>query len=333
MDPLTIASIGASLIGAISGNSQQKKQNKLIQDQMAQQQALSERQLALAEQMNQQGLATQIDANGNITYYDPATNTWRSVLSPDQQALQDLSDANLKQVLSIDAPMGRAESLVNAVRRSKEGSTADGIMSGIQDQLKGTTAVRGSDLASSLRLSRQNAVNNGFDQVSNALTTQALRSGATGGTALLGALGKQRAQALAATMGNPDLEGMQLADDINNSRINTSFNLYNALAGRASGAPIQAFNPVSTANTASSSLANARSAAQQGAAAQGSLTNSASSILGNMKLPDYTQGGQAALWNSISNLLGSGAFGTSTSSSKDKNTSVWKETDPMGANS
>jgi len=305
---IPLLSAGSTLISTILGNNAAKKQQNLAEQQLAQQQALSQQQQNLAEKMAQLGLATTVDGNGNITAYDPATNTWRTILAPEQQALQNLSDQELKQALSIDAPVNRTENLINAIRRSREGSTADGMLLGIQDQLKGTTAVRGADLASSLRLSREKAVNDGFDTISNNLGTQALRSGITSGGALAGALAKQRSQTLAQTMGNPDLEGIQLADEINQSRTGNSFNLYNAMAGRAAGAPIQSFNPVGISQQLTNSLNTSRSAAQLGAGGAGSLYNSASSILKGNTLPDYASTSGSSIFSAISNLLGSGAL-------------------------
>lgn len=304
----TIASVGSTLLGALSGNKAQKKQNALLEQQMAQQTALSNRQMDLAERMNQQGLATQIDANGNITYYDPATNTWRSILAPKQQELQDLSDAELKQALQIDVPLSRAEGLTGALRRAREGNAAQGAFRDVRDLLQGTGAYRASDLASSLRLSRENAVNQGFDSISNAALTQALRSGSGGGGAILGALAKQRGQAIAQTIGNPEVEAYQLADSLNADKMNSKLSTYNLLASRASGAPSVDFQPLGIGQSLTQSLANARSAGMQGAAGAGQLTANASSILSNMKLPDYTKGGDASLFGAISNLLGSGAL-------------------------
>lgn len=51
--------------------------------------------------------ATKIDANGNKTVYDPATNTWKVILSPMQQAIQDASQSEQYKTLTTDAQRKR----------------------------------------------------------------------------------------------------------------------------------------------------------------------------------------------------------------------------------
>lgn len=323
MDPATIAMLGQtalSLLGGISGNKQAKKQTALEERMLASQEAIQREQLALAKELANRGIATQIDANGNITAYDKATNTWKTVLSETQQKIQDLSDVEQIQQLQTDAPMSRIESILNATRRSKEGTLADGVRSNISDLL--SNPVRGSDLASSLRLGRENAVNKGFDAVSSSLGTQALRSGATGGAAIAAQLAKQRSQAIAGVMGNPDIEGMQLADQTNQGRLGTQSSLYALMAGRAAGAPNMQFNPVNNAANASGALGTALNSAASASGQQGNLLANANNAI--RTIPDYLSGGNAAMFGSLSNLLGSGALeqllGATSGVSKKKTT-------------
>lgn len=324
MDPLTIAALGTTALSTIFGMGEQSKQRKLQKQMMDNQMQIAREQQQLAEEMAKRGIATQIDANGNVTAYNQATNTWQTILSPTQQRIQDLSDQEQINQLTTDAPMGRIENILNATRRSREGVAADGALASLTDTL--ANPIRGGDLASQLRLDRTRAVNQGFDNVSSALTTQALRSGATGGSALLDQLARQRSQAIASTMGSPDIEGLQLASQLNSNNAQNGLNIYNVLASRASGAPIQTFNPTSVGANANAALSGSRNAAAGALNSQAGALNSAAGIYGNTTLPDYTKGGLSDVFASISNLLGSGAmsdiFGPKTPAPvpKDKST-------------
>jgi hypothetical protein len=316
---------GSTLLGGIMGNSAQKKQLKAQEQQAANELAIQKEQLALQKELQRRGIATQVDANGNVTSYDEASNSWKTVLSPTQQRLQTLSDAEQIAQLTTDAPMSRLESIVNATRRSKEGTTADGIRASLSDSL--VNPVRGSDLASSLRLSREKAVNQGFDDVSRSIGTQALRSGASGGSALAASLAKQRAQAIAQTIGNPDIEGMQAAAEMNSNKRSELGNLYNVMASRASGAPVGSFSPTGTAVNASSALAAARGLAGQSSGQAGNLLAQAGQT--TRTTPDYVGNSSAPLMASISSLLGSGALDKFLPAAKRTSGFTWDES--MGA--
>ena len=316
---------GSSLLGGIMGNSANKKQLAAQQQQAANELAIQKEQLALQKELQRRGIATQVDANGNVTSYDEASNTWKTVLSPTQQRLQGLSDTEQIAQLTTDAPMSRLESIVNATRRSKEGTTADGLRASLSDSL--VNPVRGSDLASSLRLSREKAVNQGFDEVSRSIGTQALRSGASGGSALAASLAKQRAQAIAQTIGNPDIEGMQAAAEMNSGKRNELGNLYNVMASRASAAPVSSFNPTGTAVNASSALAAARGLAGQAGGQAGNMLAQAGQT--TRTTPDYVGNSSAPMLASISSLIGSGAFDKLLPAAKRTSGFTWDES--MGA--
>lgn len=251
-----LASIGSALLGS----SAQKKALRLQAEEAARQNLIDQKQLALAERMIDLGLATQIDAQGNVTTYDEATNTWKVIPSEKQAQLQAASDDELLRQLNIDAPMARGEALRNSAMRGREASVADGQLADIQSTLAGRGRVDPNAVGSQLRMARQQAVNTGFDEVGRALSTMNLRSGATG-AGQAAQLGRARAQALAQTMGVPDLEGLQFAEGINASRLADKINNYGAIASRASNAQGFSFSPSSVAP----SLANALQSARQGA--------------------------------------------------------------------
>jgi hypothetical protein len=113
-----------------------------------------------------------------------------------------------------------------------------------------------------LRASRTQAVNQGFDDVGAAISTQSLRSGASGAGAAA-QLAKARSQALAQTMGVPELEGLQAAEDLNATKRGNAINNYNAIASRASsGGSFGA--PGSVAPALNQPLQSLRSGGQQG---------------------------------------------------------------------
>jgi hypothetical protein len=268
-----------------------------------QQQALQQKQLDIADQMMKMGMATTVDANGNITFYDTKTNTWRSVLSPSQQELNDLGIRESKQQLAIDAPVQRIENLVNATRRSREGQTAGVLKAQVDDQLR-TGGYSPTRLASSLRLSRENAVNKGFDDIGSAVITQALRSGAKGG-AITDALAKARSREIASTMGNPDLEGSQLADSMDASKLTSLSDVYQMFAGRASNNPQVSYNPTNIGASLSAALQNQRSAQALG------LSNAGSIINGINPSIQPSAGTENTSWlNSLSSLLDSDVLGS-----------------------
>jgi hypothetical protein len=297
-----IAMAGANLLGGILGNSAERKQLRLQREEFEFQKKMAEEQLALAKEAHRMGMATQVDAAGNITAYDPATNTWKTILSADQQQLLDASERESLLQLTRDAGLARSEREASARDRIADRGVADTLRSQIADQISGRSGLNPTDMANSLRLAREQAVSQGFDDVSNTLSLQAIRSGAGGLDRIGNALGRARAQAIAQTMGNPELEGRQLAEQFNQQRLGTNANLYNMFATRASNPNAVAPNVSTDPGTAS--LNAARSAAMGGLGAAGNLTGSAASIRGSANLPaiDNTWG---ELFTGIGNILGS----------------------------
>lgn len=268
-----LSTVGSAVAGVSANNANIKAQQQ--QNQI--QNALNAKSIALAEKMNQQGLATQVDANGNITYYDAEKNTWRTILAPQQAQINDASNTELLRSLSVDAPLARGE----ALRASQAKLLDQGTASTLREQLNNTAAGKGAqksgDIASSLRLSRQAAVNAGFDQTQTALTTQGLRTGT--GVQNIGAdLARARANTIASTMGNPDLEGTQAAGDMNATSLGNAINNYGTVANRAYSTdgytpPNPNITPALT-----SALASARGGAS-------GASGGAAQIINNIKVP------------------------------------------------
>lgn len=271
-------SIGLGVAGVAAGLYSDSKNRKAAKEQNQIQNALNARSQALAEKMNQQGMATQVDANGNITYYDEGTNTWRTVLAEQQKQINDASNLELLRSLSIDAPMARGEALRNSQTRMLEASSAGSLRDQMDNKIAGKGNTTPGQIASSLRLSRNAAVDHAFDDTQTALTTQALRTG-TGVSGIGAGLAKSRAAALAQIMGNPELEGMQASRDFNATDLSNSINNYGTVANRAAATEgYSAPNPNITPNLTA--------AAQRSQQLGMSGTAGAAGIINNIKPPN-----------------------------------------------
>lgn len=273
--------LGGTLISSLLGAGSQKAQLKAQQQQNLAQNALNAKSIALAEKMDQEGLATQVDANGNITYYDATTNTWRTILSPQISQINDASNTELLRSLSIDAPLARGERLRSSQSRLLDQGLADTLRRQAMNTAGGAGAVNPNDVASSLRLSRQGAINAGFDQVQTALNTQQLRTG-TGNVNAAATLAKSRSNAIQQGLGNPDLEGLQLSKDMNATDLANAINNYGTVANRAYGEEgITPQNPNIVPNL-TAALSASRNAGLSG-------TGGAAAIVNNIKVPNPVQ--------------------------------------------
>ena len=302
MDPLTLISAGSGILSSIFGSSAKKKELKLQREQFEFQKQQAQEQLKLAKEAARLGKATQIDAAGNLTVYDEATNTWKTVLSADQQNLLDASERESLLQLTRDASLSRGERETAARSRVGAGETANALKSQIDDQIAGRSGYNAGDIESSLRLSRERAVSQGFDDVSNALSTQAIRSGAGGLDRIGGALARARSQAIAQQMGDPRVEAMQMAEQLNQARMGSNANLFNLFNTTATNP--NAVAPGVNTNVDTSGLAGARAAAAGGLGQAGGLTGSAAAMMNQAQRPemDNTWG---ELFSGIANLAGS----------------------------
>ena len=320
---LGIANLGLGLFGALSGNSAQKKALKEQRAINAQQLAIQQEQLQLQKDMQRQGLATQVDANGNMTFYDNASNTWKTVLTPSQKATLDASNYEQQQQYTVDAPLARAESLVNARRRAMEGGTADAMLARVNDMAAGKGGLYDpAQMESMLRLGRESAINKSFDDISSAAMTQSARSGVTSAGDMLGNLARQRAKARMEMMGNPAIEGIQMAESLNAGKRADAINNYSTIASRATNSGGYNFNPSTISSDLSGNLARSRAAALQGQGAAAGALNGAAQTGANIKPVMGNTGSSMA--TGLMDLLnttdwagiGKGLFGSRNSASK-----------------
>lgn len=260
------------LFGAGDQHDAELQQLELQKQEYAQQLKLEQQQVALAQQLARQGIATRTDAAGNTTYYDNATNSWRTILSFPQQRLQNQSDKEQLAQLGVDSTAARQQRATAAGERSQDISTADALHRNENDLLAGKHSANGSYIASELANARRGAISEAQKEVSSSLGTGALRSGGAGLQGIGSALGAARAKALAELMGNPTLEGKQLADQTNSDKSGDLAKLYDLFASRGANIKDAPFNPSSAATGAT---------AQQGqAAGQGldALSGSATAV-------------------------------------------------------
>lgn len=94
-------------------------------NQLALQQAMMDRQYKLAT-------SGQTDVRGDQLVYDPTSNTWKSILSPEGQALLSRSDAITRMQDVQTLGRGASEQSANYQRRLAEGSTASPLLDAIK---------------------------------------------------------------------------------------------------------------------------------------------------------------------------------------------------------
>lgn len=256
---LAAASLASTGAGLLSANAQQQSNAA----NLSLQSAIAANQLELADRAQRIGLATRVDANGNQVVYDPATNTVVTVLSPEQQQLADAAQGAQLSRLTVDEPIRRQAIISGAERSGREGQLADAILAQFQDHTV-NGGVSPAALTSSMNLDRRAQINAGFDDVGDSILRQLVRGGTPESlqTAFRD-LGRERTRQLGAVTGMPGVEGLKLAEAINQSRGNNMLQQYGPLAQRASG-----FTDTPIGRSPSDNLANA-SFAQAGSGASG----------------------------------------------------------------
>lgn len=299
MDPVTIGSLalgGGSLISGILGAN---KQAKLQKQQMKFQNQIANRQLDQAELDQHRAVAAQIDQYGNKVFYDPVTNTWQTQLSAQGQKMSDAEYAELLKQLTVDVPMARNEAIENAGVRSNERQLAGSLALQLQDQISGRSGVKADNLAASLRLNRAEAEAAAMRQAMKGFNTNAVRSGMSVSAAgdALSRAGKDWADYAAMNKGNTEIEGLTMADEINQQRRGSLIDAYAALASRGASGGGASYTPTGQQSALASSLSNSRTAALQGSQLAGQRMQGASNAA-------YQAGQNAA--NAVPNY--SGAF-------------------------
>lgn len=233
------AQVGGQLLSSFLGSKAEKKKNKLIAEQTGIQRDLADQQIdvskyiqQLSQQLMGQGSGL-TDPYGGGSYYDPVSKTYKYNLSPTQQGLQGASDREELARGTIDQGI-RRQGLYDAEGiRGAAANEADTALRDMSNFKQGIGQENAGDLASQLRLNRQASVNAGYDDSQRAANTISLRTGASSGDAL-SRLAQNRTRDIAQTRGNPELEGLQLADTINSGRQQKLSGLYDMFSGKGS---------------------------------------------------------------------------------------------------
>lgn len=223
--------LGGALSG-ILGLGSDKKKNKRADAEMALAQKYADKQISLADYI--QGLSQQLVGRGSgitmpdgtVIGYDAASGTYKAPLSAEQQAQQAASDHEEGQRLTVDQEMRRrALGDYEENRQQASGEAKQGLRD-LSLFRQGVGQVNPEQIASSLRSSRTGAVNAGYDDAARAASMLGARTGSASVTDALAALGRNRSNAIAQTVGTPDVEGLQISDELNKSRLGQKVGTY-----------------------------------------------------------------------------------------------------------
>jgi hypothetical protein len=284
---------GGSIISGLIGAGAARQQASL-------QAALGQLQLNQAAKQFNASVAKQTNARGDQVIYDPTTNQWISILSPQGRALQSASDAEELQRLTVDAPLRREGLVANATRRREEGSLADALMRNVRDDQVSGGKYNAGALASSIRSDRKAAIDNAFDDDLNLVLRSAMRSGASNQDEMIRSSGRERAKSYLTMMGNPDLEGEQAAQSLNANNTGDLLNRYTTLASRAGAFDDGGFAPNQSASLADALMSKASGQSLYGMLGANSGLNAAANTFARAGTPpmlnnDILNGGTALM--------------------------------------
>lgn len=311
--------VGAGIAGFLSD----KKKNKRAKEQLELDRMLANKQISMADYlqslskllMERGGDVT--DPYGNVIGYDEASGTYKTPLRPGEIAVQDASDKEELARNTQDQEMRRGALQEAEQRRALAGGEATQGIRDISLFKQGIGALDPSQLAGSIRASRQAAINAGYDDAQATATKLGLRTGSSAVSDALAKLGRERAQAQIQGAGNPEIEGLQLADEMNRKRLGERVGLYDLYNTNANQVYDAAFQPSNAADKAfDKSLATRQLDLSQFNTAMGG-TGAAASAVGSAAA-GQRQGFNVAEQNRVhapfANLLG--GFGDIAGASK-----------------
>lgn len=200
---------GSSLFSAVNDASNKSQANSNAQTNVD---AVS----ALRQQMLQAALAKSTDARGTVQGYDP-TRGWYTDLSPTAQALQTGQDSATLQRMATDAPI-----------RQQSGDAAQGYLA----QLAGPQPYSRAGITGDIANSSLIGLNQGYKNVTDAATTQALRSG-TSAAPILQALASRQGQDYSKALSDANVQGANTYENLATSNANRVGGLYSKTANVA----------------------------------------------------------------------------------------------------
>lgn len=212
--------------------------------------ASGDRRAALAAQQNQANVANHIayqqylasvagqtDARGNQSVYDPSTNQFVTITTPETRDLIEASDREELARLTQDAPLARQEYHDNVAQRRQDRGLADALRERFSRTI--TAPVYDTPATASRRQQALNA-NQAFDSSERAFLRQGMRSGASGLARALQQSGLARTDALNQIQSTGTYDA---SDAVRQQNLANSGNLYSTLAAQASNVRPFQFQP------------------------------------------------------------------------------------------
>jgi hypothetical protein len=250
-------SLIGSVIGGVMGLKADRAKNKRAKEELALQKQLAGQQIDLSKYI--QGLSQQlmsqgsgmVDPYGGSTTYDPVSKRWISTMGVVPASLQAAADTEEAQRLTVDQAMRRRALQDLETRRSAASGEAGTSLDAMARFRQGIGAVDPAAISSQIRLDRQGAINAGYDDAERAATKLQLRTGSSAVGDALGSLARDRVRAQA-SIGSPEIEGLQLAEGINQGRSQNLAGLYNMFSGQADKMYDAPFSPAPYAELAAS---------------------------------------------------------------------------------
>lgn len=240
--------LGSSLVGGFMGMKADKKAQKLAKDQLAMEQRLANRQIDISRYIEQYakqaaGMSgNTTDIYGSRTWLNPATGEYEIKMGEVPRAIQDASDAEEKSRFTVDQALRRRglSDFEDMRRRSVGDATA--ARERIQNFDRGIGKVDAGQLGSQIRADRTRAVNAGYDDAERAATKLQLRTGSSAVGDALANLARDRVRTQA-QIGSPEVEGMQLAESMNEGRTAENFGRYTTFGNEGRSFYDAAFQP------------------------------------------------------------------------------------------
>lgn len=226
-------------VGALyTGFKGDKKANKYAKKEYKQQKKLTKQQTAIADyiqQLSKQAATTPsniYDPSGGYTRYNPVTGQYEYDIGPKQGAIQGASYEEELARNTQDQAMRRAGLRDFERMRQVSSDRATRALTDIDAARRGIGMVDPRAVAGTMATDRSRALNAGYDDAERAARTMQLRTGSSAVGDALSTLARDRARAQA-SMGSPDLEAAQYAQELNMPRTQQNYGAYGAFGDEA----------------------------------------------------------------------------------------------------
>lgn len=242
----------------------------------------------------------QTDARGNTVTYDPKKKMWTTALSPVSQHLLDASDAEEMARTQHDQPLAREENTRAAASRGEQ----DQLSNEMLNEIRHYNPVTPDRLSSDMYTSAATGLKEGYGQVANDVSTQAIRGG-SGGQQLLDQLARSYARDLGTAKVNSRLQAITGSTDVNNSRVGSMVDRFRNMRSGADNSSNVPFNPSSIAGGLNNILGNSKSIAVNGVGGAGGITGTGYGNLIGQDQNYYQSAGMAGndILSSLSHII------------------------------